>query len=566
MGAGFLILLVFGGSGIGTLPPERHTMDDYIWIDGYVKDQFGTPVSAALVEYYNKTTMVLQETDQTNANGYYQTAFIFTGQKEHRNLEDVLLFPNPSTDHINLVFDSPGEETYRLLITNLEGKMLYSADVKTEKGPNRINITGGQKGTHIITLAGKEGAYVSKAILLSDTDAGFQHRISREDNSLLKSTADDPEVLDSLLIVYSKAGYVTADTTVAPETQTINITLEKLPMVRDIKIKPYTINGDEITSLTLDFKWANNEVTQHSVASDGFIYVRREELTNVTATALVTHNSDTATYALWQFFRLSEGHQLKDTNYAQSPKVVSPNGSSNYTPPTATPLNLPEGEDTLKLDLYLPHTQVPHPMQPGQNIRLDNYEVRFIMGSRASGMSTKYIDVPAVPRKLVHYQFTFDQANPGVQMPPADLQLAVEERAKILEKFTLNNGKRVFPEDTTATFTSTNDPFYLLIQSQGFAQTARTAYRTGMNPGNGCALTTNNSSNGKSIIDFSYSAYPSPVLNTIFAEMFQQYTYVNDPLSGGIGGWVRSSTGEMTPFGEEILHLLCIMNQGTYVH
>jgi hypothetical protein len=154
----------------------------------------------------------------------------------------------------------------------------------------------------------------------------------------------------------------------------------KINITHNFLIKPHTINEDDINQLTPDFTWANGETTQHNVGNNGHIHIYREEYTNITQTALVTHNTDITTYSLWQFFR-TKNQSLADTNYAQSPK--QPSVTNIYIPPEPTPLNLNGIPDTLLL--YLPYTKVPHPQIPGDSIRIDDVIVR-VAGARPNSM------------------------------------------------------------------------------------------------------------------------------------------------------------------------------------
>jgi len=169
-------------------------------------------------------------------------------------------YPNPYTNQVNITQNTNTNHETKINVYDGAGKQIYTRDIQLKQGENQITIEGLRSpGIKIITI----GQNTYKTIQTNQT----QH---------------------------------------SPK---INIT-------HNFLIKPYTINEDDINQLTLDFTWANGETTQHNVQTDGHIHVYREEYTNITQTALVTHNTDTATYSLWQFFR-TKNQSLADTNYAQ---------------------------------------------------------------------------------------------------------------------------------------------------------------------------------------------------------------------------------------------------------
>ncbi|MBW6460107.1 MAG: hypothetical protein K0B08_05990, partial [Bacteroidales bacterium] len=146
------------------------------------------------------------------------------------------------------------------------------------------------------------------------------------------------------------------------------------------------------------------------------------------------------------------------------------------------------------------------------------------------------------------------------------LELAREKRQIILDAFTLNQGTKLLPKDTSIVIYSTNDPLYIMMQqNNNFDQTAATTFRSGMNPGNGLEFTTLYSPNGEIRMRHTYSAYWGTSTVYMLEEMYQQYTNTNDPYTGGgIKSWVLNfQTGVLNELGLHMLRMAYIANLGT---
>jgi hypothetical protein len=542
--------------GIKPLSPADNPLE-YITIDGIVT---GQPLQehpfTTVIARYNSQNL---DTAFTDATGYYLFQNLPVGLEERKTLiAEEKLFPNPYRESTNIDIYSNKGGNGELLIIGTDGKTVLQKNLQMQKGANRITLNGGRPGTYAILLKEENKIHTFKGVQIS-SNGPVNADVTQIDENLLnlKSTTST----DSITLIYSSPGFYTTDTTLAIQTYlNINKDIWQIPLATfDFKIKPYDINGNNISDLTLDFKWADETTTEHSVESDGLIHVFRQEYTNPTTTfATVTHNADTATYALAQFFRKTN-HNLADTNYAQSPKQ---NSATPYEP---TPLKVVGIPDTL--ELYMPHTQIPTPppLIPtyGPTIRYDHPEVKHIMCSQDPGQSEKYIPVPSIGPTVIHWQPTWNEAT-GQQVPQSDLQIAREERDNVRMVFPLNNGKTLFPPDTAVVVTSTNDPMYILLQARNFSQSARTTY--GGSDGNHPYWTTNNSPNGGPIINYSFSIYTASVRPKIFSECTGQYFNFNDPTSTTqiLAEWVRdATTGLPTQFLYETGRTAYFVNPGT---
>jgi hypothetical protein len=539
--------------------PPKSLAADQITISGtgYTTPFMNHPQISVVVR--DKSTMMLLGTATTDVNGNYEVNFYPVGIQNYRRsgLSSVIL-RNPYQEILEMRISAKETGTYSLSVSEINGSVILSKTISLHSGDNRLTISGlGSAGMKTILISGYGQKITLKVIQEGSTVFSPSVDGSRPDISLLKNSATS----DSLLVSFiPPSGYTGMDTTVSFQSQTVNYALQQVPIdTVDFVIKPYTINGDTINNLTLEFQFPDGLANQFEVDTDGFIHVHQNLYSSPPYTAIVTHNADTATYALYQFFRKTD-RNLMDTNYAQSPK---PNTS---TPPQPTQLVLSGIPDTL--ELYLLHTQIPTPSplisEYGTTIRYDHPEVKWIMNSLNLGASSKYIPVPSISEKVIHFQFTWDLST-GQQVSSIDLQFARDERDHVRMVFTLNNGKTIFPPDTTATIASINDPLYLLLAARSWSQTAQTNYAGATE---GLVLYSyNNTSNGEPIISYSISEYPIIDQSQIFPTCVFQYFIYNFPYNSGqtLSEWTKDqTTGFPTQFFYEIGRTTYIANQGTY--
>jgi hypothetical protein len=366
--------------------------------------------------------------------------------------------------------------------------------------------------------------------------------------------------LDSL--TFSMTGYVSQriiNPILSEGGNKVEATLSQIPQgtVHDFLIKPKTIHGDDISNLTLDFKWADGTITHYSVQPDGFIHVQRTENSNPTTTALVTHVTDTAIYSTWQFFRRPpELHNLADTNYAQNIKY-----NTEELPRPETPLKLENIPNTLYL--YLGPTKVPTPetLIPtyGTYIRMDNRIVRGMLQRSPPAATAKFTPRPGAENVYV-FQMTFNEYT-GAPIDQTNLDRAKTELDKVLAIYTLNDGTKLMNYEFY-TINSYTDPKWLESQARdNHDNMTRTTFDQS-SPYNGIALTTTYSINGKSRINGSYSIYGIGNTNgPICAEIYQQLNNSSDPPEETTP-WIYTTT-EITEFGKTAARLIYFMNNGT---
>jgi hypothetical protein len=337
------------------------------------------------------------------------------------------------------------------------------------------------------------------------------------------------------------------------------------PTVHNFRILPKTIHGDAINTLTLDFKWADGTTTHHSVQPDGYIYVNRTEYSNPTTHALVTHASNINKYGRWQFFRRDDMEfNPADTNYAQNPKY-----DTEELPREETPLLL-TGVPSLRL--YLSNTKVKtpgylldeYPEIYQDSIRVDDQDVRNMMGQRLGGAVTKFMPRPGA-ETLYIFQTTFNETT-GAPIEQTHLNRAKAELDKITTLLTLNDGIRLI-----------NSEFYLInsyTDSKWLEAQARDTYDNVLLTNyasssaiNGVVHSLSYSINNKARIKNSYSKYNTGTGNSlIFAEQFEQTTNLGDSdITLGSATHTLEIDGTVSALGKEIFRLTYFLNTGTTI-
>jgi len=310
----------------------------------------------------------------TDVNGHYELTSIMTSINNPNNIPPNLkVLGNPFNNQANIAIGVPLQDNYSIQVFDQSGKELLNSNIILTKGEHNLILNGlGRPGMKFVNVTrnSEDGKKISKSMKLIQTEASYgpaSLNVTGSDvlgHGGLKMASISNEIIVKFIPV--DPNYLGMTAVVPAMTQVLNYVLQQLSATHDFRIKPYTLKGEDINSLTLNFLWADGTTTQYSVGSDGFIHVQRQETAPfLTVNAIVTHPADTATYSLYQFFRKTN-HSLVDTNYAQSPKAFS---VGQYFPPDPTPLKLFNIPDTL--ELYLPLTQVPDPLNSGQYVRMD---------------------------------------------------------------------------------------------------------------------------------------------------------------------------------------------------
>jgi hypothetical protein len=114
----------------------------------------------------NASHLKIELTSSDNSNGYMNTpAFYAVDNVKHSSavgvfeneLNDIVLFPNPSTNVINISNTSSDQE---LMITNIQGQVISSQ--RLSEGTTTISVIDLPKGLYQVTILTKEGNVTKK--------------------------------------------------------------------------------------------------------------------------------------------------------------------------------------------------------------------------------------------------------------------------------------------------------------------------------------------------------------------------------------------------------------------
>jgi len=528
-----------------------------ITIDGHVRDQNNAPINTANVKFYNKTTMTLQDEESTDGNGYYNAPFTYTGQDEKKTNLEEKLYPNPSNGQVNIDFNASREGTYPLTIYDIQGRLLYNSQVHVDQGANKITITGGDIGTHIINLTDNIKNHTFKSIQTSSTEANFTTDVTNDGMSMLKSDADG---LDSLLIVYSKPGYVTKDTTVAPNTQTIDVKLEQLPTTFDFTAYALTINGDTIkpgnaiNNVSINVKWGSDGTTINYPAVNGKIHIFRQEY-GTPSTTIEVSNPDTTNVTEYTIgMKQDPLINTKEMNLFQNSKVHSGAPGTPYIPPgpaTATILNLPS-----IFDIYF----VPKFVEGADGIQYDTRgEVfRTVVQGGDPYVNRKF---ETTNNTIYWFEMQKDLSHPTNTIPDQQ-RLAQTQALDSVETLNyLHNGRQIYPTLQRVKIYTQTEPEWIAAQNRNWDQMLEFQYESeASNPGNSTIATPGGFGNidrwKNGVANYQYTSS----IGVTATEMIQALTMCRDPPSGNLTPLAYNVTTGLSKFIETVYDLRQIGN------
>lgn len=91
-----------------------------------------------------------------------------TGIEKHDSfLNSIIVYPNPSTENINLSLNLKKSQQVNIEITDLSGKSIRTKNAGNLQGESiqTINITGIAKGTYLVRVSAEEGTEVRKIVI-----------------------------------------------------------------------------------------------------------------------------------------------------------------------------------------------------------------------------------------------------------------------------------------------------------------------------------------------------------------------------------------------------------------
>ena len=534
-----------------------------ITINGKVKGSLGNNLENADVKFYNKKTMDLQNETYTDNSGDYNAQFLYVGQKEKKQDLEAKLYPNPSQGQTNISFNSTISEDLLLSIYNMKGDQVYKSTINAKAGENTTTITGGNTGMYVVSIIGEQTKQSFKWIQNSTTSESFsQNTKTNASNELnFKSALDNSDGLDSLYIVFSKNGYVTGDTTVAPIDQTVNKTLQQLPTTFDFTAYALTINGDTIkpgnaiNTITVNAKRNSDNVNmQFTSDAQGKIHFYWQETTLTPTTSLDITNADTTTFCTGWIFGLKQDSliNVKEMNLFQSSKAESPTYAlADYIPPgpaTATLSTLPP-----EFDMYFMQRIVL--AADGNPYHTEGEKFRKMANGQNMGGTRKYEEIPQVASKIFIYEMQApDSINSG--LPQITTQQSLDQSTaldSVQTLFYLHNGRQIFPHFERDKIYNSSNSTWVEGQNRGWDQTHKVQFISAGNPSNGLFFTDIYGIGGISRIKRGLANYRTNTSKAVkITEMIQSFTNSQDPGVEGSTPYFYSSTTGMSQYGDAL--------------
>lgn len=123
--------------------------------------------SAAAETENDENTLIIH--DATVANLFYQefmALYNVVSSIEELEVNHLSLYPNPASEVFTLVFDAQTSVDGTLMISDIQGKTVFTQDFKSLSGSNKmeIYIGGLQKGVYTVSLLGNWGMSTAKLV------------------------------------------------------------------------------------------------------------------------------------------------------------------------------------------------------------------------------------------------------------------------------------------------------------------------------------------------------------------------------------------------------------------
>lgn len=83
------------------------------------------------------------------------------------SVSNLLLYPNPAKDHVNIAFNSLSDQKIQLSIYNLNGKAIYSSESQVIQGENVINVNTNNlaEGQYVLMVSSSNNNYPIKLLV-----------------------------------------------------------------------------------------------------------------------------------------------------------------------------------------------------------------------------------------------------------------------------------------------------------------------------------------------------------------------------------------------------------------
>lgn len=83
------------------------------------------------------------------------------------SVSNLLLYPNPATDHVNIAFNSLSEQKIQVAVYDLSGKVVYSSESQVMQGENLINVNTNNlaEGQYVLMVSSSNNNYPIKLLV-----------------------------------------------------------------------------------------------------------------------------------------------------------------------------------------------------------------------------------------------------------------------------------------------------------------------------------------------------------------------------------------------------------------
>ncbi len=527
------------------LCPEGNPATGSISIAGHV---YGTPGGAPLdsvdVMVFNKTSMSLQSEVFTDGNGYFNAQFVYVGLGELTAGPNDRIYSNPGNDQMIIEFNAEQGGTYLFLIYDVSGREIYKADIYAAIGGNKLTLVGGNIGLHLIEIVKNSEKHVFKSLKTLDSGVNFSYRITQEESSDLKSIIKNQSSWDSVYVVFSKNGFVTGDTTLAPFDQVVDKNLKQIPAYAiNTTFKPFDVNGNP-ANITITAHWPDGTTGNYSPNSNNEIVIQKDLYTaNATATLELDSVAFVNNRSYLSLFMGRLIHQaIEDSNLFQSPKEWN-----QFAQPVNVDMSNPNINGHVIYNYVIPK-YVPDETKPGDSIRMDSHTVIQMMTSRsgAGGEISRYIPI-SDPTKQPFYQFRLAY-NKSDNTPMSQTQI---DRMKTWRDVVYsmspvpNTNDTIFLPFTDYVVNTSSDPIYtqrVTSNVQQDDQFIQLFYFNGL-PESGVSYKNTYTPNNESRASFGFANnYRDDGDVMVFAEVYKVITTTADPQGNSSSGYIWSTT------------------------
>lgn len=538
-------------------PTKKSTSDYQVTIDGTVMgDQYSNLLDDTDVKVRDLSGNVL-DTDITNENGEFLVTYLETGTNEQvKGKVNENAYPNPYKNNVTLEFAVSNPENYTLSVTNADGRLVYEQNILLFKGNNKINLEGGNKGLHVITLQNEENKTTYKAVQTENTGRPFTAEVESI-ASYFKSSALNP---DSVILSFIKPGYDTLEVKLASENQTYNAVMQQLKDTVNFTLKVFTETGESplIYNPTFHVDIERDGVT-HTFSGDvlnvNFEVYRQPD--GSLGTALI--NNDTTDL---------DGDGYWFQNWTLGRYFLQPTNQDNLYQNNSSQL-IPEYQTTTTLDsldgkiIYHYVIKNKAETQPGVFENLNSLFTRGLITSSGNGLSGMYVDL-----KPFNVADTFDicvedfNMSTNQPMPEWQMDRVNTTLDSLLDTKHPQNGDAFLTTYRVYTISSTEDPRYLALVDRSFENSVVIAFYDGP-PGNARFWESNFTYNGHLRLKNAYAIFNENSPNSvILSEMLSALTGETEG-TGNLAEYVSTIAGLPTKYCESISTIPVLLNLGT---